>query len=90
MLSCHPGLVAPESRKIDLAEVFDAVQVKWIGSSSMAGMKGTIEIKKEAIKDRQLVEWLENRELYEMWEQEQKKTSRKAASKGKITKTAPS
>ena len=47
-------------------------------------MIGTIEILKFAIKDRSLIEWLENRELYEMWESEQKK-SRKTAPKKKDT-----
>ena len=75
-------MVDPNKRKIDLSEICDAVHVNWVGKSSDKGMSGTIIIKKHAIKDRQIIEWLENRELYEMWEQEQKKTSRK-------TTTAP-
>ena len=55
-------------RHIDLSKDFDAVQVKWVGSTS-TGMVGTIEIKKSAIKDKSLLEWMENRELYEIWEE---------------------
>ena len=45
-------------------------------------MSGTIEIKKMAIRDPNLIEWIENRELYEIWEEEQKK-GRKATAKAK-------
>ena len=79
----HPGLVAPMDRNIDLATEYDAVNVKWVGSSSSSAMSGTIEIKKLAIQDKQLIEWVENRELYHIWESEQKKT-RKAAPKRKL------
>ena len=81
--ACHGDLFDPNKRKIDLSEICDAVHVKWVGKSSDTGMSGTIEIKKHAIKDRQIIEWLENRELYEMWEQEQKKTSRKTTTASK-------
>ncbi len=60
------SLVNLHSRKIDLKE-FDAVQVKWEGSSSTA-VKGTIVISKSAIKDKEFLEWIANRELYEIWE----------------------
>ena len=45
-------------------------------------MSGTIEIKKMAIRDPKIIEWLENRELYNLWEEEQKK-GRKSAPKTK-------
>ena len=43
------------------------MQVKWEGSSSTA-VKGTIVISKSAIKDKEFLEWIANRELYEIWE----------------------
>jgi len=54
------------NRKIDLKE-FDSVQVKWKGSSSTA-VKGTIVISKSAIKDKEFLDWISNRDLYEIWE----------------------
>ena len=54
---------------IDLAPVYDSVQVKWEGSSSTTKMKGTLIILKAAIKDKRFIEWIENRELYDMWEE---------------------
>lgn len=60
--------MAPESRTINLSIDFDAVQVFWVGSSSSGGMSGTIEVNKGALRDPKLIEWLENRELYDMWE----------------------
>lgn len=34
-------------------------------------MVGTVEISKKAIKDKLFIEWLENRELYNLWEKEE-------------------
>jgi len=73
-------LIAPEARHIDMTE-FDPVQVKWEGSTSSKQMKGTLIISKIVIKDKGFLEWLANRELYEMWEKEQVKASRSAKGK---------
>lgn len=68
---CHPNLMDPEARKIDLVEVFDAdaVKVQWLGSTN-SGMIGTLVVSKRAIQDPTIIEWIENRELYEIWESE--------------------
>lgn len=55
---------------VDL-EVLDAVQVKYEGSTAR-GMRGTIVIKKRAIKDKKFLQWIQNRELYKAWEDQQK------------------
>ena len=55
---------------VDL-EVLDAVQVKYEGSTARC-MRGTIVIKKRAIKDRKFLQWIQNRELYKAWEEQQK------------------
>jgi len=34
-------------------------------------MAGIVEISKKAIKDKLVIEWLENRELYNLWEREE-------------------
>ncbi len=60
------SLVNLHNRKIDLKE-FDSVQVKWEGSSSTA-VKGTIVISKGAIRDKEFLDWISNRDLYEIWE----------------------
>lgn len=51
---------------VDL-EVLDAVQVKYEGSTAQS-MRGTIVIKKRAIKDKKFLQWIQNRELYKAWE----------------------
>ena len=51
---------------VDL-EVLDAVQIKYEGSTAR-GMRGTIVIKKRAIKDKKFLQWIQNRELYKAWE----------------------
>ena len=56
---------------IDL-EVLDPVQIKFEGSTAK-GMRGTIIIKKRAIKDKKFLQWISNRELYQAWEHEHKK-----------------
>jgi hypothetical protein len=54
-----------------LSEDFpDRVKIKWEGNSS-GKMVGTVEINKKAIKDKLFIEWLENRELYNLWEREE-------------------
>lgn len=44
-------------------------------------MHGIIEIKKAAIKDKGLIGWLENRLLYDAWEEEKKKNDEKKLKK---------
>ena len=62
---------------------FDSVQVKWEGSSSTA-VKGIIVISKNAIDDKELIEWIENRDLYELWEQRQKPAKKATKPKTKL------
>ena len=66
----------PTQKAIDMTE-FDAVQVKWEGSSSSRQMKGTLIISKAAIRSKDFIEWIENREMYEIWEA-QNKANKKA------------
>lgn len=68
----HPTL-DPAKKKIDLSEDFvDKVKIKWSGTHE-GKMTGVIEINKQAIKDKLFLEWLQNRELYNIWEKEQEK-----------------
>ena len=68
MINSKPKKV--EAEDINL-EVLDPVKIKFEGSTAK-GMKGTIIITKKAIKDKKFIQWLENKELYAAWEQEQK------------------
>jgi hypothetical protein len=45
--------------------------VKWEGSSSTA-VRGIIVITKAAINDKEFLEWIANRDLYEIWEKRKK------------------
>lgn len=49
-------------------------------------MTGLIIIKKRAIKDPMLLEWIQNRELYERWEKECKPTVQKKNKQPSTTK----
>ena len=74
-----------EADEINL-EVLDPVKIKFEGSTAK-GMRGTIIITKKAIKDKKLIQWLENRELYAAWELEQKNMKIKEKEKTAVART---
>ena len=61
-------MVNPQANQIDLSSM-DPVTVSWQWTSSKH-MTGVITIKKAAIEDTMILEWIKDKLLYEQWERE--------------------